>query len=375
LKYLLVTPQFGYDEHGRATPGGLLQFGRCLARALASSPGLRSLEVWCQVDSPRAEPHIRYVVQEYAHAGLDLRIRAFGGRRLRLCYAMAESCWSQGFDRVMYTLLNQATLSELPRHPPFDVWQIGTELFKQLSATRQRAMRRAGRVFSISRHTADLAARHTPGMRAGDVVHLCAEPTDLELSVSAGYRAAEREPAVLIVGNMHRGLMYKGHQQLIAAWPQVVSICPKAQLWIVGQGDGVPLLQEQAGMLPAHVSRRIHFFGALSQGALERRYQAARIFAMPSTGEGFGLVFVEAARHGLPCIGGKYDSAREIIVHNQTGLLCEQHPHDLAVACIRLLTDPAMADQLGEAGRLRYVNHFRFTHFRERLLKSMELAC
>jgi len=126
LKYLLVTPQFGYDEQGRATPGGLLQFGRCLARALASSPGLRSLEVWCQVDSPRAEPHIRHLVQEYAHAGLDLRIRAFGGRRLRLCYAMAESCWSRGFDRVMYTLLNQAALSELPRHPPFDVWQIGT---------------------------------------------------------------------------------------------------------------------------------------------------------------------------------------------------------------------------------------------------------
>jgi phosphatidylinositol alpha-1,6-mannosyltransferase len=248
-------------------------------------------------------------------------------------------------------------------------------LFKQLSATGQRAMRRAGRVFSISRHTADLAARHTPGLREGAVVHLCAEPPDLEPSVSAGYRAAGRKPAVLIVGNMHRGLMYKGHQQLIAAWPQVVSICPEAQLWIVGQGDGVPLLQEQVGMLSTRVFHRIHFFGALSQDALERRYRTARVFAMPSTGEGFGLVFVEAARHGLPCIGGKYDSAREIIVHNRTGLLCEQHPHDLAVACIRLLTDPAIADQLGEAGRLRYANHFRFTHFRERLLASMGLAC
>jgi len=72
---------------------------------------------------------------------------------------------------------------------------------------------------------------------------------------------------------------------------------------------------------------------------------------------------------------GQVRQRREIIVHDQTGLLCEQHPHDLAVACIRLLTDPAMADQLGEPGRLRYVNHFRFTHFRERLLKSMELAC
>ena len=151
--------------------------------------------------------------------------------------------------------------------------------------------------------------------------------------------------------------------------------CPDQCFWIVGQGDGVPLLQEQVDMLPTHVSGGIHFFGALGRGALERRYQTARVFAMPSTGEGFGLVFVEAARHGLPCIGGKYDSAREIILHNRTGLLCEQHPHDLAVACIRLLTDPDIADRLGEAGRMRYANHFRFTHFRERLLTSMGLAC
>jgi len=108
---------------------------------------------------------------------------------------------------------------------------------------------------------------------------------------------------VLIVGNIHDGLMYKGHQQLIAAWPHVVSICPEAQLWIVGQGDGAPLLREQVRMLPIHAGQRIHFFGAVSETELERLYQTASVFAMPSTGEGFGLVFVEAARHGLPCIG------------------------------------------------------------------------
>ena len=106
-----------------------------------------------------------------------------------------------------------------------------------------------------------------------------------------------------------------------------------------------------------------------------RLYHTARVFAMPSTGEGFGLVFVQAARSGLPCIGGKYDAAKEIILHGKTGLLTEQHPHDIALACIRLLTDDADAERLGEAGRLRYWNTFRFTQFRERLLASMGLDC
>jgi phosphatidylinositol alpha-1,6-mannosyltransferase len=168
--------------------------------------------------------------------------------------------------------------------------------------------------------------------------------------------------------------MYKGHQQLIAAWPQIVAICPDAKLWIVGRGDGAPLLREQVNRLSPRVGCSIQFFGAVSDAVLHRLYSTARVFAMPSTGEGFGLVFIEAARHGLPCIGGKYDAAKEIILHDQTGLLTEQNPHDIALACLRTLTDRAVAERLGAAGRLRYSNYFRFTHFRQRLLSSMGLA-
>jgi phosphatidyl-myo-inositol dimannoside synthase len=371
MKYLLVTPQFAYDEQGAPTPGGLLQFGRCLARALASSPDLESLDVWCQVDSPRMAPAIQALVRAHAHPSLRLRVRGFGGRRLALAGAMAESCRQGKFDRVMYTLVNQAVLSELPYHPPFDIWQIGTEFFSRLSYARRRVMRRASRVFSISGHTTQLAARYTPGLREGTVVPLCTEPPDPV--IDPVYRAAEREAAVLIVGNMHHGMMYKGHQQLIAAWPQVVSACPQAQLWIVGRGWGEALLRQQVAMLP--VQDKIHFFGAASESDLARLYRTARVFAMPSIGEGFGLVLIEAARYGLPCIGCKYDAAKEIILHDQTGLLTEQHPHDIALACIQLLTDGVYAERLGEAGRLRHRNIFRFTHFRERLLSSMGLDC
>src|SRR5437879_7905967 len=108
MKYLLVTPQFAYDETGCATPGGLLQFGRCLARALASSPSLESLDVWCQVDSPRMAPAINEPVRAYSHPELALRVRGFGGHRLVLAGAMAEACCQNKFDRVMYTLVNQA---------------------------------------------------------------------------------------------------------------------------------------------------------------------------------------------------------------------------------------------------------------------------
>src|SRR6185436_5011795 len=107
--------------------------------ALASSPSLSSLDVWCQVDSPRMATQIRELIQAYAHPSLILRIRGFAGRRLALAGAMAESCARRRFDRVMYTLLNQAPLSEFPFHPPFDIWQIGTEFFNRLGYAKRRA--------------------------------------------------------------------------------------------------------------------------------------------------------------------------------------------------------------------------------------------
>jgi glycosyltransferase involved in cell wall biosynthesis len=66
---------------------------------------------------------------------------------------------------------------------------------------------------------------------------------------------------------------------------------------------------------------------------------------------------------------------KEIIVDGATGLLVEQDPHDVAVACLRLLRDDALAQRLGEAGRRRYLEGFRFCHFRARLLAALGFAC
>jgi len=233
-------------------------------------------------------------------------------------------------------------------------------------------MRRASRVFSISSHTAQLAARYTPGLREGLSCRFAAEPPDPV--AGPPFRAASgkgrgSESSAICMAEM----MYKGHQQLIAAWPQVVSACPGAQLWIVGRGDGEPLLREQVSRLSVHAA--IRFFGAVSGADLARLYRTARVFAMrvrrrlwprlrrkrPATD------FRASAENTMP----RKRSSCTI----KTGLLIEQHPHDAALACIRLLTDDADAERLEEAGRLRYWNNFRFTHFRERLLTSMGLDC
>ncbi len=379
MKYLLVAPQLGFAPSGKVFPGGLQQFARCVARALASSPTIEKLGVWSLLELPGTEKIIERLIRVYAHPSLDLEVRVFGGSRAGLAAAITWACFRRSYDRIMYLLVNQATLSEMPWHLPYEVWEIGRELFERVSWWKFRALRRADTLLSISQSTADIAVENNPGLPKGKVVHLCVEPPLFEREpwedplTAVSYDPAKRDLAVMIVANLPLGMLYKGHQQLIAAWPEVVETCPGAELWIVGDGSGRPFLEQMIKLLPPAVARQILFLGSISEAERDERYRRCRIFAMPSTGEGFGLVFVEAARYGLPCIGGKYDSVKEIITHMENGLLAEQHPHDLAMACLKLLTDDDLAKKLGDAAQRRYLNNFRFRHFRERLLTTLGL--
>lgn len=380
MHYLVIAPQLGFLPSGEMVSGGLLNFCRCIIRALASAPAITRLGIWVQVDPVGVERAIKQMVQIYAHPSLELDIRVFGGSRMRLAAALARSNMQRDYDRVMYPLVNQSVLSQMPGHPPYVVWEVGREFFQPISRWKYDALCRAETILSISHHTNRAAIICNPGLPAARVVHLCVEPplfaaeSPADPLVQERYIAANRVPAVLIVANLHQELMYKGHQQLIAAWPAVTSMYPTAELWIVGDGSGRPHLESQIQALLPHVARQIRLFGRLDDDELQQCYRRCRVFAMPSTGEGFGLVFVEAARYAIPCIGSKYDSVKEVVLHNETGLLVEQHPHHLALACQRLLMDDAFAQRLGEAGRQRYLHNFRFQHFRDRLLHALGLT-
>lgn len=374
MNCLLIVPQLGMGANGGYVPGGLAQFGRCVARAMASVKEWDRLGVWSLVDDPQSVVRTQEMLSRFRSEG-ELDIRHFGHSRAQLAAALGRECWRSTYHRVMYLHVHLAVLHDVPGHPVYDVWEIGKDVFDPLPSRRYRALRRAGRVFAISHHTDELARLRNPGIPVATVIHPCVEPEDKEESGECRtpdqYRAERREPAVLIVANMNYQHLYKGHQQLLSAWTSVRRGCPGAELWIVGAGDARADLESRLNHLDPNVAASIGFFGAVDQTRLDSLFRRCRVFAMPSTGEGFGIVFAEAAKYGVPSIGGKYDSVKEIVLHNQTGLLTEQHPHDLALVCVRLLTDDDLAQRLGDNARLRYVREYQFCHFRERFAKAV----
>jgi phosphatidylinositol alpha-1,6-mannosyltransferase len=165
---------------------------------------------------------------------------------------------------------------------------------------------------------------------------------------------------------MHDEERYKGHDQLLESWPAVVAQVPTAQLIVAGLGNDVPRLRDKARALG--VGHLVLFCGFLPSPTLTALMGRVAAFAMPSAREGFGLVYLEAMRAALPCIGSTSDAAGDIIVHGETGYLVDRaDPAALSAAIISLLTDDVRRAAMGKAGRRRFEAQFTADRFAARL--------
>ena len=151
---------------------------------------------------------------------------------------------------------------------------------------------------------------------------------------------------------------YKGHDAVIEALPLVRAHVPDVLWVIIGEGSLRPFYEGRVRELG--LGPYVRFLGAVSDAERDAWLDRAHVFVMPSRstsngqGEGFGIVYLEAAAHALPVVAGNCGGALDAVVDNETGLLVD--PTDsqaIARALIELLLDKQHAMQLGRAAAER----------------------
>jgi phosphatidylinositol alpha-1,6-mannosyltransferase len=376
-RVLVVTTDSGVAEDGTYRPGGLQLFSRLVVRALAESTRLDQLGVLSLRDSKRAmDSTFTDLMAASRTAKLDLRTHGCGGSRVQLGLTYMRE--RRRYDLALFLHINVARLALLTPFSRLSLWLVGIEVRRRLALHERTVVRMADPLLSISDFSTAEMQRFNPDLPDAKTIHLSVEPDERWLKDSPssaspqGYTAARRDKAVLVVARLATANRYKGHDQLIDAWPRVVAGQPGARLWIVGEGDDAARLRERAGCLPEPARSQVELLGKLDHAALLDRYARARVFAMPSTGEGFGLVFVEAMRAGLPCIAS-FDSSAEVVRDQETGFVVQQEPGAIAEACLKLLGDDHLADRFSAAGRARYETQFTYPAFRDRLHRAVGL--
>jgi phosphatidyl-myo-inositol dimannoside synthase len=243
----------------------------------------------------------------------------------------------------------------------------GVEVWRKHNSVVRSLLRRTHLLVTNSEYTWSRFLASNPEMAGArhQVVHLGAgSPLDAESVRPSG------TPAALMIGRLRRNEDYKGHREMIQAWPLVIAREPKAELWIVGGGDAAPDLERLAR--DRGVGHCVRFFGQVSDAEKERLIAQSRCLALPSAGEGFGLVYLEAMRMGRPCLVSDVDAGREVVGPPVGGLAADpRDAGELADCVLRLMTAGEEWDSWSRGARERYERGFTASHFRERLVRAV----
>jgi len=163
---------------------------------------------------------------------------------------------------------------------------------------------------------------------------------------------AGREPRLLCVGRL---IPIKGHIVLLRAFAQAKREVPALTLDIAGRGPLEPALKALARELG--VAGSVRFLGYVAP--VQRAIEEAAIVVVPSMGEGFGMVALEAMERARPVIAAGIGGLGELVRHGESGLLVEPgEAEPLARAIVELAGNLQRAAEMGWAGRRRALAEF-----------------
>ena len=130
--------------------------------------------------------------------------------------------------------------------------------------------------------------------------------------------------------------------------------------------------------MDAGIADRVHFLSCLSGDELAACYAHADVFAMPSSGEGFGLVFLEAMAFAKPVVGAACGGTTDLVEHGVNGLLVPSgDTQKLVAALVSLLGDEPFSARLGRRGAQLVREKYTFENFErelERILGDPQLS-
>lgn len=305
----------------------------------------------------------------------DARLRL--GQKLRFVAQFCRAAMRR-YDVVLCAHPHLAPMVQMWRRwggPPYAVFAYGIEVWNGLPEARRRALAGAERVVTISSYTAERL--HTACGIPREKISLLAPTLSsayLEPLASDEHRRALRQrwvpdgrKAILTVGRQSLAEGYKGADSLIRAMPAIAREAGNVTCFIVGGGDGLDALRRLADEVG--VSESVRVVGTVSAKDLLSLYDACDVFVLPSKGEGFGIVLLEAAARGRPSVGLRMGGIVDATADGQTAVLVDgDEPGALARAVAEVLQGRG-PEHLYRSAELRriVVSAFGVEAFRERL--------
>lgn len=308
---------------------------------------------------------------------LSLRTPAFAAQIL------LSGLWHSP-ELVMTTHLNFTPIAYwLKRFKGIPYWTIahGVEAWNIQRPLLKTALRHADRILAVSNYTRDRLLKEQdlnpeqvlllPNTFDSDRFTIAPKPPYL----LQRYGFSPETKILLTVCRLDSQEQYKGYDRILEALPSIIPQVPNLHYLIVGKGDDRPRVETLIQQL--NLQKYVTLAGFIPDEELCDHYNLCDLFAMPSKGEGFGIVYLEALACGKPTLGGNQDGAIDALCNGKLGALVNpDRVEEIAQTLIQILQrqypNPLMYQP--EALRQQVIETFGFEQFQQTLEALMETS-
>ncbi|MBX7209097.1 MAG: glycosyltransferase family 4 protein [Verrucomicrobiaceae bacterium] len=255
----------------------------------------------------------------------------------------------------------------------------GVEAWYARDGLRVRAMRAANHLMAVSRHTRQMVInafgvepqRVSVVPNTFDTGRFTLGPKPGRLLKKFGLRPDQ--PVLLTVSRLALSEGHKGHRQVLVALDAIRRKFPDVRYLVVGTGDDLPRLRD--AVVARGLEDCVIFAGYVPSAELPDYYRLCDAFVMPSSKEGFGIVFLEAMASGKPVVAGCLDGSVDALDGGRLGVLVDPNdPAKIADSVCRVLAHQPEGALWNDPAALRAAVVAQFGHQRVSRLMADDIA-
>lgn len=246
-----------------------------------------------------------------------------------------------------------------------DVWDIKAGL-------KAEALKKANKVIAVSNFTKNIIIKNI-GELSGRVFILPNSidgkdffPKEKSARLMEKYNIKKDDKVILTLTRLSSSEKYKGYDRIIEILPRIKKEFPSVKYILMGTGDDAERIKKLISELDLNSS--VIMTGYFSDEERTDFFSLCDLFAMPSKGEGFGIVFLEALACGKPVVAGNKDASLEPLLNGELGLLVDpDNKEEIIEAIISILKKEAPGRILnGKFLREKVIENFGFEKFKEK---------
>jgi glycosyltransferase involved in cell wall biosynthesis len=305
--------------------------------------------------------------------------QGFSGKRISFVFKCIIE--AKNYDHIFIGHINMALVGYLIKllYPKKNIVLIahGYEVWYPLQGFKKALVKKADLILAVSSFTKNklVAVQGIDEKKVGlfyntlDPYFIIPSSFAKNSALRKRYGINESDFVIFTLARLAATEGYKGYDIVIKCLPEIIKSIPNIKYVISGKYDATEKMRLDKYIKELKVEKNVVFTGYLKDAEVEDHYQMGDLFIMPSIGEGFGIVFLEAMACGLPVIAGNLDGSVDALKGGELGALVNPNSElEITEKVKEIFNNKAMNGvSFKHDLQQRTLDHFGFDQYKKRL--------